>query len=447
MFPFPGTRYLQVYHGTCTHKVLYFPFQIRHPVLVILRILSLIAIFIATSIAWLILGSTINSRTHSSADRLGTRIQSVWGTPQVQVAPSCLLETSEDVTEEIQEKGATRKVTKKVTVQTPIPAAQSRVDVALNLEHRQKGLLWYSTYTVAFQGDYTFRNPDATARTFLLHVPLPAEQAIYDGLAVTLNGQPQPLNMNGNSIVLTAHANPAELLKLNVRYKSQGLESWRYSFGDKVKEVRDFAMKMSTNFHDIDFPDNTLAPGAKRETPAGWELTWTYQSLLSGYQIAMSMPQKLQPGPLAAEISYFAPVSLFFFFFFIFLITTLRNIDMHPMNYFFLAAAFFAFHLLNAYLVDHININAAFLVSSAVSIALVTTYLRLVTGSRFAFREAALGQFVYLVLFSYAFFFRGFTGLAITVGAIATLFIAMQATGRIRWSERFTKETVARPAL
>ena len=121
--------------------------------------------------------------------------------------------------------------------------------------------------------------------------------------------------------------------------------------------------------------------------------------------------------------------------------------DMHPMNYFFLAAAFFAFHLLNAYLVDHININAAFLVSSAVSIALVTTYLRLVTGSRFAFREAALGQFVYLVLFSYAFFFRGFTGLAITVGAIATLFIAMQATGRIRWSERFTKETVARPAL
>jgi inner membrane protein involved in colicin E2 resistance len=120
---------------------------------------------------------------------------------------------------------------------------------------------------------------------------------------------------------------------------------------------------------------------------------------------------------------------------------------MHPMNYFFLAAAFFAFHLLNAYLVDHININAAFLLSSAVSIALVTTYLRLVTGSRFAFREAALGQFVYLVLFSYAFFFRGFTGLAITIGAIATLFIAMQATGRIRWSERFTKETVARPTL
>ena len=63
----------------------------------------------------------------------------------------------------------------------------------------------------------------------------------------------------------------------------------------------------------------------------------------------MTMPQKLQPGPLAGEMSYAAPVSLFFFFFLMFIITTLRNIDLHPMNYFFLATAFFAFHLLLAY--------------------------------------------------------------------------------------------------
>ena len=48
-----------------------------------------------------------------------------------------------------------------------------------------------------------------------------------------------------------------------------------------------------------------------------------------------------------------------------------------------------------------------------------------------------LAQLVYLVLFSYAFFFKGFTGLAITIGAIATLFAVMQMTGRIRWSEVF----------
>ena len=30
------------------------------------------------------------------------------------------------------------------------------------------------------------------------------------------------------------------------------------------------------------------------------------------------------------------------------------------MNYFFLSAAFFAFHLLLAYLVDHVDVHAAF---------------------------------------------------------------------------------------
>src|SRR6202043_1623367 len=125
---------------------------------------------------------------------------------------------------------------------------------------------------------------------------------------------------------------------------------------------------------------------------------WRYSNLVSGFQIGMTMSSKPQPGPLAGEISYAAPVSLFFFFFLMFIITTMRGIELHPMNYFFLAAAFFAFHLLLAYLVDHVSIHAAFAISSVVSVFLVVSYLRLVIGMRFATREAAITQFVYLVL-------------------------------------------------
>jgi inner membrane protein involved in colicin E2 resistance len=194
---------------------------------------------------------------------------------------------------------------------------------------------------------------------------------------------------------------------------------------------------MKTNFKDIDFPDNTLSPTEKQETSDGWNLSWSYKNLLSGYQIAMVMPEKLQPGPLAGKISFFAPVSLFFFFFLMLIITTMRGIDLHPMNYFFLAAAFFSFHLLLAYLVDHISIHASFAVAAAVSVFLVVSYLRLVVGIRFASREAALAQFIYLVMFSYAFFLKGFTGLAITIGSVLTLFVVMQVTGRIRWTDKF----------
>jgi hypothetical protein len=41
-------------------------------------------------------------------------------------------------------------------------------------------------------------------------------------------------------------------------------------------------------------------------------------------------------------------------------------------------------------------------------------------------------------MFSYAFFLKGFTGLAITIGSVATLFVAMQVTGRIRWANKFS---------
>ena len=117
------------------------------------------------------------------------------------------------------------------------------------------------------------------------------------------------------------------------------------------------------------------------------------------------------------------------------------------MNYFFLSAAFFAFHLLLAYLVDHVNIHAAFLIASATSIALVVSYLRLVGGARFAFLQAGVAQLVFLVLFSYAFFFEGYTGLTVTVGSVLTLFVLMQATARVDWSDLFARKAPPLPPL
>jgi hypothetical protein len=253
-----------------------------------------------------------------------------------------------------------------------------------------------------------------------------------------VNGEPVALTNEKNAASGTAAVKPGETATLRVAYRSQGLNDWRYNFGGDVAQVRDFRLKMTTDFRDIDFPQSTLSPSEKRETAGGWELEWNYKNLVSGFQIGMAMPEKLQPGPLAGRISFFAPVSLFFFFFLMFIITTTRGIELHPMNYFFLAAAFFSFHLLLAYLVDHVSIHAAFAASSVVSIFLVISYLRLVVGARFAAREAGLAQFIYLVMFSYAFFFKGFTGLAVTVGSILTLFVVMQITGRVRWAEKFS---------
>jgi inner membrane protein involved in colicin E2 resistance len=82
-------------------------------------------------------------------------------------------------------------------------------------------------------------------------------------------------------------------------------------------------------------------------------------------------------------------------------------------------------------------VHLSFAISSVVSLFLVISYIRLVVGGKFAFLQAGVLQLVYLVLFSYSFFFRGYSALIVTVASIITLFVVMQMTGRIRWDEKF----------
>jgi inner membrane protein involved in colicin E2 resistance len=82
-------------------------------------------------------------------------------------------------------------------------------------------------------------------------------------------------------------------------------------------------------------------------------------------------------------------------------------------------------------------VHAAFAASALTSVVLVISYIRIVVGWRFALVETGILQLVYLVLFSYTHFFKGYTGLIVTVFSILTLFAVMQVTARVRWSEVF----------
>lgn len=61
-----------------------------------------------------------------------------------------------------------------------------------------------------------------------------------------------------------------------------------------------------------------------------------------------------------------------------------------------------------------------------------------------------LGKPLYLTfsnLFPYAFFFQGFTGVAKTIGAILTLFVALQGTARVRWAEKLEEDRGVEPRI
>jgi hypothetical protein len=387
------------------------------------------------------------SRTGESDQQLTAEVTQLWGGRHHQAAPVAWYERPRTVTEEVPENDAKgrvfmRSVTRTTTDTLPLAVASSRIEVGLDLDHRRKGLLWYDTYAVAFSGRYRVRNPDSEARAVVVRFAFPSKEGLYDDFHLRVNGQEAaPGTDLSQGLAARANVPAGGEATVEVGYRSRGLDQWSYGFGPQgVARVEDFQLHLRTDFDRPDFPAGTLSPSRKARLPnGGWQLEWDFKSLVTGQSIGVDLPNRLNPGPLASRITFFAPVALLFFFTVMVILGAVRGDGLHPMNYFFLAAAFFAFHLLLAYLVDHLDIHASFVIASAASVFLVVSYLRLVCGMRSALVRAGTAQLVFLVLFSYAFFFEGFTGLAVTVGAVITLFVLMQLTARVDWNAVFAR--------
>lgn len=413
------------------------------------RMFAIGIVYALAAVAWLVLGVSVVQRTMTSDGKLRQQVAALWGSSQQQVSPELALQWEEEYEEkEIVDDPASGKKQAVTRIRNrlheqPVILDSSDLRVDLRLDQRRKGLLWYATYAVDFRGHYAYVHDHERDAVLVITYRFPTSQALYDGFRVEVAGQVDPKIVPfedarlGRIVQQRVPVRRGQEVPFSVAYRSQGLDWWRYSFGDAVNRVKDFDLTMTTDFAAIDFPPGTISPTSRERSGDGWILHWRHENLISGFHIGMEMPQRLNPGPLASRISFFAPVCLGFFFVWIFVISLLRGVELHPMNYLFLGAAFFAFHLLFAYSADHLDVLPAFFLSSAVSLFLVVSYLRLVVGLRFAALEAAGSQLVYLVLFSYAHFFEGFTGLIVTIGSIITLYILMQLTGRIRWQEKF----------
>src|SRR6266487_2755860 len=141
--------------------------------LMVRHILALIFIFIATTVAWAILGSTLLLRTYQSDSTLRGRVQSTWGAPQEQSPPTATWR--ENVTNNVESVVNGKTVRRAVmhTNEGTLPLEKSRIRVAIALTHRLKGLRWFSTYKVDFRGAYSFRNPTGRDQrvTYALQFP------------------------------------------------------------------------------------------------------------------------------------------------------------------------------------------------------------------------------------------------------------------------------------
>ena len=412
------------------------------------RFFLILVIFAGASVAWLLLGTSVYMRTSDLESRLGAQVDSLWG-------PANLAQSAPYV-EPVQGQGARIEPTK------------STIAVHLDHENRRKGLLWFSTYTVEFNGEYGVETPQGGGPAQFVF-PLPGGIPFMDSLTLAVDGEARDVDaaQTAQGLQVEIPADGKEHV-VAVTYRTRGRDQWTYlPAGGKAAagsdnlydrtpppaspdvrpaHVRNFLLTLTTNFTDIDYLEGGMSPSEKAEpTDSGLRAVWKIEDSRTRQAITVVPPARPDAGPIAARMAFWAPVGLFFFFTVLFTIMLLKRVPLHPMHYLLVSAAFFAFHILLAYLVDKIDIHQAFWISAAVSVFLVVSYMRLVAGVKFAVAYAGLAQLVYLIGFSYAFFWKGWTGLSIVIVAIVTLFILMQATARVVWNEVFRRKTPTAP--
>src|SRR6266852_1995919 len=196
------------------------------------RIAAITFIFLCAAFAWGILGATIFERTYSSDSSSESRVASTWGAPQNQLPPVASYDEMVPKKEVSTENGKKIEVVTQEKVTNVLPLESSHLNVDLNLEHRQKGLLWYSTYKVGFDGTYSFRNSSEKDQTIAFRLNFPTAQAIYDDLVFTVDDVPITLKNEQNSATGSARVAAGKTATLKVAYKSQGLNDWHYSLGN-----------------------------------------------------------------------------------------------------------------------------------------------------------------------------------------------------------------------
>ena len=198
-----------------------------HPVA---RVVSIVVVFLIALASWMILGGVTTARTSSQDADLRGSIAALWGAAQTQRAPTFTrewLERVENVETFTDARGEeTRKVTPAwVTRTLPASPAQSRLDVALGLDERRKGLMWFPLYNVTFDGAWVYTHDEVTGRSLRIRFAFPDPSGQYDDFTFMVDGVDvsRQLTARDGGTEYVLQVAPQQSVALVIHYRSRGM--------------------------------------------------------------------------------------------------------------------------------------------------------------------------------------------------------------------------------
>ena len=367
-----------------------------------MRLGTIFFLFIALTTVWLSMAGTLRERHFNVDSKLRSDVSQLWGSSHVQRTAS-------------------------LSNGSRIDSADIRAN--LELEYRQKGHYWYSTYKVDFHA--TYHLPQALPADVALAFPLPAGSGLFNDFQILIDEKPVEDYQQSSDVIQISL--PKKASQVQVMYVGRGSDQWWYHFESELGAPRNLRVLVTTNFQDIDFIDGSVSPDERQSQDEGWSMEWTYQNLLTGSKIGIEMPRRPDPGPALIDICQFAPLGLMLFFGSLAVCAVAEGRCPHPMHFLLLGTGFFSFHLLLIYLGDAIGVSAAFLVASAVAVFLNYSYTRQVLGDDFALGRQLPASILYLVLFSASFLVESYRGLLLVLLMVFSLYLLMRIAAKVDW--------------
>jgi hypothetical protein len=246
-------------------------------------------------------------RTHGRITEANyNAVQTIWGSEQVQGELNVDIHHDEETTERIESEDPTKPaLIRKKTVQVSVtgnPFVSTQHEITLRQNPRRKGSALYGGYETDCSFSWKLRNPSDAPQKCVLTFPLPASDAMYDGLVATLDGKDvlPEMEIKDSGLVFEQDVQPNEMMDFHIAFKSRGLSYWYFQVRE-AREIRDFTLTL--NLPDmtkakLNYPDGCMTPTLITPTRdnQGTVLTYRFDHALTDKGMGISLPQLPQPG-------------------------------------------------------------------------------------------------------------------------------------------------------
>ena len=394
----------------------------------VMRYVCLVIIFIAFSLAAVILGARVVIKHNQLTLSNEMGVSGRWGGAITQLPPvvTYLFEPAR------YDKDG--NVVKAALIQRKMPA--SDIDVQLALSYRQRGQMKFPGYEVGFNASYIVENPFDESLPVSFNFPIPQHSGLLKDFVITVDGEPYRGDQDfSDGVDWKKNLAPGDTLTINIAYTSRGMGDWSYGLSNYQGDISHFKLHLTSDFANIDYPEGSMVPTLMSVdvTSDSAELAWEFSNLVSGQNIGVTIPRPLDVGKATSGVLFFVPLALLFFLGLILLLTSIRGMPLHPMHYLFITGGFFVFHILMSYLVVLVPLAWAFVISLAASCLMAVGYAALIRKGWVVVFSTGLGILLFQLGFSLAQFFPNIRGLILVLIIIAGLGLAMGFTARVDW--------------